>query len=106
MRGVTWKKRMGGWEGWTKESKEWCSFFVSGGYVQDLRESRSSRRYKSPDTYRAKNSTEGKTIAEDVFNSENKEKHEANRKAQIAEDKRSAKIITDAEAFIKKLKQK
>jgi hypothetical protein len=96
---------MGGWEGWIKEQKEWCSFHVSGTYVQDLRESRSSKKYKSPNAYRAENSTEGKRIAEDIYNGENLEKHEANRQAQIAEDKKSAKLISDAEKFIKKLQK-
>ncbi len=94
---------MNGWEGWTKDSKEWCSFHVSGPYIQDLRESRSSKRFVSPDVYRAKDSTEGKKIAEDIFNGENLEVHEANRKAQIAEDEKTAKLIGDVDKLIKKL---
>lgn len=105
MRGITWKKRMGGWEGWTKDSKEWCSFHVSGGYVQDLRESRSSKNYKSPFAYKAENSTEGKKIAEDIYNDTNLETHELNRQVLLNEGKKFVKLMSDADKFIKKLKQ-
>lgn len=105
MRGITWKKKMGGWEGWIKEQKEWCSFFVSGIFVQDLRESRSSKKYVSPKSYKAENSTEGKKIAEDIYNGLNKGKHEENRKAQISEDKRFVKFMSDTDKFIKNLQK-
>jgi len=110
MNGVTWKYRAGvnQWEGTLKGDTDPLLIICGRLCVTDLRESRKSAVCISPKYYKITGLTkdEAKRLAEDLVNGWNFEKHEKNRLEWIADEEKTMKVIEEAEAFIKSLKER
>ena len=109
MRGVTWKYRQATntWEGTIKDDNEPLLFIQGKFCVTDLRESRKSKIYISPKSYKIIGLTlkEAKILAEDLVTGDNFEKHEQNRLDWIEENKKSMDVINRGQEFLDKLKE-
>ena len=105
MRGITWKKCYGGFEGFCKDSKynNKAIFSIQGCSVCDLRESRFSNTFILPKYYLGKDTKDRKRIAEDLYNNINLEDHEQNRYALLEESKKLANLLEETKQLLNKL---
>jgi len=107
MRGVTWKYKQATntWEGTVKGDLQPLLFICGKLCVTDLRESHNSTTFIHPKHYKiiGLSLKEAKTLAEDLVNNVNIKKHEQNRINWLKEQEVTAKIIKNAEEFLKTL---
>jgi len=112
MKKITWKKAKGGrsmehqLEGFVDGE---LAFIISGRLcVQDFREMKTSSEWVPSKVYRldvnGNTTEEAKMIASDLLNGLNIEKHQDNWKKWDDENKKSGKLIAEAQRFLDSLK--
>jgi len=112
MKKITWKKSPGGrafenlLEGWVDKE---VAFRIEGRLcLTDLREMNSSKEFVSPKHYRLSSvndsTNEAKTMAHELLNNINLEKHQLIWQNWVDEQARSARALRDADEFLEKLK--
>ncbi len=98
---IKWTKRYGYVEGTINKE---ISFSYNCGHLIDLRESHKSDTYIPSKTYKANDLLNAKSIASDLLNNLNLDKHEANRQGVLNKEKHFAKTLKDTEDLLEKLK--
>lgn len=100
---IKWKelKAINCWEGYVNGD---LAFSVEGTLcVTDLRESRRTSTFVVPKHYKIQSKEEGKTIAFELVNNFNLDKHKENYDKWEAASQKTAKLIADTDKLIKKL---
>jgi hypothetical protein len=113
MKKIKWKydSRVNVWQGTIKGDFEPLIFIDGNLCITDLRESRKSSfgdNYISPKHYKVIGLSleEKKQLAEDLVTGNNFELHEQNRLQVVAESEKTVRLIEEADAFLKKLKER